>query len=56
MSAYLISDVAVRDPAAFETYRSRAASSIQAYGGRYLVRGGEIAVLEGDRQIRPVQP
>lgn len=49
MPAYLISDVTVRDPAAFETYRNQAAASIQAYGGRYLVRGGEISVLEGQR-------
>jgi len=47
--AYLISDVTVRDPAAFEMYRSRAARSIEAYGGRYLVRGGQIDVLEGER-------
>jgi len=50
MPAYLISDVTVRDPAAFETYRSRAAASIAAFGGRYLVRGGELAVLEGARR------
>ena len=47
MPAYLISDVTVRDPAAFETYRARAAASIEAFGGRYLVRGGPITVLEG---------
>jgi len=49
MPAYLISDVTVRNPAAFETYRARAAASIEAFGGRYLVRGGEIRVLEGRR-------
>lgn len=47
MKAYLISDVTVRDSEAFEIYRNRAAASIQAYGGRYLVRGGKITVLEG---------
>ncbi len=49
MTAYLISDVTVRDPGAFETYRTRAAASIKAFGGRYLVRGGQISVLEGQR-------
>ncbi len=49
MAAYLISDVIVRDPTAFEQYRARAAASINAFGGRYLVRGGEISVLEGHR-------
>jgi uncharacterized protein (DUF1330 family) len=49
MPAYLISDVSVRDPVGFEVYRTRAAASIQAFGGHYLVRGGEIRVLEGQR-------
>ena len=49
MPAYLISDVLVRDPDAFEVYRNRAARSIEAHGGRYLVRGGKIEVLEGQR-------
>lgn len=50
MPVYLISDVTVREPAAFEDYRSRAAASIEAFGGRYLVRGGEISVLEGEHR------
>jgi len=49
MPAYLISDVTVRDLVAFETYRTRAAASIKAFGGQYIVRGGEITVLEGQR-------
>jgi uncharacterized protein (DUF1330 family) len=47
MPAYLISDVSVRDAKAFQTYRTRAAASIERYGGRYLVRGGPIETLEG---------
>lgn len=50
MPAYLISDVIARDPQAFEEYRNRAAVSIAKHGGRYLVRGGAIEVLEGDRE------
>ena len=49
MPAYVISDLVVRDPAVLETYRTRAAASIAAHGGRYLVRAGEIRVLEGER-------
>jgi len=47
MPAYLISDVTVKDAEAFQAYRSRAATSIQHHGGRYLVRGGPIDALEG---------
>lgn len=47
MAAYLISDITVRDRAAFEVYRTRAAEAIHTYGGRYLARLGEVQVLEG---------
>ncbi len=47
MTAILISDVTVKDEVAFRTYRTRAAASIAAHGGRYLARGGAIDVLEG---------
>jgi uncharacterized protein (DUF1330 family) len=47
MAAYLISDLTVRNPEAFQTYRTRAAAAIEKYGGRYLARGGEIQALEG---------
>lgn len=48
MPAYVVSDVKVRDRAAFDQYRSRAAESIARHGGRYLVRGGAVEPLEGD--------
>ena len=48
MPAYIISDVTIRDREAFEAYRTRAAASIAAHGGRYLVRGGDVGTLEGD--------
>lgn len=47
MSAYLISEVDVRDAAGFEAYRTIAARAIAQYGGRYLVRGGAASVVEG---------
>jgi len=47
MSVYLISDVSVRNAETFQTYRTRAATSIALYGGTYLVRGGAVELLEG---------
>jgi uncharacterized protein (DUF1330 family) len=52
MPAYVISDVTLRDAAAVEIYRARAAASIAHHGGRYLARGGAIDVLEGDWKPR----
>jgi uncharacterized protein (DUF1330 family) len=48
MSAYLISDITLRDSKTFEVYRTRAAEAIHKYGGRYLARLGEVQVLEGN--------
>ena len=47
MPAYVISEVEMRDPAAFEAYRTLAARTIAQYGGRYIVRGGATEVVEG---------
>ena len=54
MPAYIISDVTIRDQEAFQTYRTRAASSIAQYGGRYLVRGGQVDTLEGEWHPTPL--
>ncbi|TWB90073.1 uncharacterized protein (DUF1330 family) [Bradyrhizobium macuxiense] len=47
MAAYVISEVEMRDAAAFEAYRALAAKTIEQYGGRYIVRGGAAEVVEG---------
>jgi uncharacterized protein (DUF1330 family) len=47
MSAYVISEVEMRDRILFEQYRTLAAQTIALYGGRYIVRGGEAVVVEG---------
>jgi uncharacterized protein (DUF1330 family) len=48
MTAYVIYQGVVTDPARYEDYKVAAAASIAAAGGRYVVRGGEMKVLEGD--------
>jgi uncharacterized protein (DUF1330 family) len=54
MPAYVISDMTLRDSAAVEIYRARAAASIAHHGGRYLACGGDIEVLEGSWQPRAI--
>ncbi|MEZ2332843.1 DUF1330 domain-containing protein [Mesorhizobium sp. RCC_202] len=54
MPAYVISDVTIRDEETIEIYRARAAASIAAHGGRYLVRGGEVETLEGNWKPGPL--
>lgn len=48
MRAYLVLDFSVRDWPAFQTYVSAIPSFIEKHGGRYIVRGVEPAVMEGD--------
>jgi uncharacterized protein (DUF1330 family) len=50
MPAYVIVDCEVTDTVRYEIYKSLAPPAIAKYGGRYLVRGGETTVLEGDWQ------
>jgi uncharacterized protein (DUF1330 family) len=47
MPAYIHASVEVTDPALYEEYRQQVPAVIAAYGGRYLVRGGAVEVLEG---------
>ena len=44
---YVIADVEVIDSAGYEEYRRQVPATIEAYGGRYLARGGATDVLEG---------
>ena len=48
MAAYLVANIEVSDPAAFEEYRKRVPATIAAHGGRYLCRGGAVEMLEGE--------
>lgn len=48
MVALVIYQGEVLDPERYEAYKLLAAESIRAAGGRYLVRGGDVEVLEGE--------
>ena len=50
MPAYVVVDIEVTDPAAFEEYRKGVPATIAQYGGRYVVRGGRTETLEGSWQ------
>lgn len=48
MPVYAIFDIAVTDPERYEDYKKLAPPAIAAYGGKYLARGGQLDMLEGD--------
>ena len=48
MPAYLIVETDISDPEQYDQYKAASPGAIAAGGGRFLARGGELAVLEGD--------
>lgn len=48
MAAYLYGNIQIHDMALYEQYRAQVPAIIAHYGGRYLVRGGAVEVVEGD--------
>jgi uncharacterized protein (DUF1330 family) len=50
MSAYTIVDIVVHDPERYQEYVSIAPGFVAKHEGRYIVRGGDVAVAEGDWQ------
>jgi uncharacterized protein (DUF1330 family) len=50
MPAYLIVETDIHDPEQYERYKAASPGAVAAGGGRFVVRGGELAVLEGDWQ------
>jgi uncharacterized protein (DUF1330 family) len=49
-AAYLIVESQITDAETFKRYMAAAPEIVKAFGGEYLVRGGQMAVLEGDWQ------
>lgn len=50
MPAYVIVETDITDPERYEQYKAASPAAVASGGGRFLVRGGELAVLEGDWQ------
>jgi uncharacterized protein (DUF1330 family) len=50
MPAFVIVETDITDPERYEQYKAASPAAIAAGGGRFLVRGGELVVLEGDWQ------
>ena len=48
MSAYVIASVNVTDPEKYKNYMALSPAAIDAAGGKFIVRGGNPEILEGD--------
>jgi uncharacterized protein (DUF1330 family) len=47
MPAYVVVNVEVNDPEAYTEYTQQVPATLEKHGGRFLVRGGQLQVLEG---------
>jgi uncharacterized protein (DUF1330 family) len=47
VAAYVIASIDVTDPDLYAEYRAQVPATIEQYGGRFVVRGGDKEVLEG---------
>jgi uncharacterized protein (DUF1330 family) len=47
MAAYVIADIEVTEPMEYEDYKRLAGPTPEKFGGRYIVRGAPVNVVEG---------
>jgi len=50
MSAYIIANITVTNPAQYEEYKRLSSHAMQVHGAEVCVRGGKSEILEGDWQ------
>jgi uncharacterized protein (DUF1330 family) len=48
--AYVVVETDIHDAEQYELYKRASPAAVGAAGGRFIARGGEVAVLEGDWQ------
>ena len=54
MAAYVIADTLITDPQTYDEYKRQVPPLIAKFGGRFIVRGGQHEVLEGDWQVHRI--
>ena len=47
MTAYVIGEIDVTEPATYDEYRRQVLATLQKHDGRFLARGGRAEALEG---------
>ena len=54
MSAYIIARVEITDPQRYREYTQATPAAIARFGGKFIVRGGEVITLEGPAESRRI--
>jgi uncharacterized protein (DUF1330 family) len=50
MPAYIIVEVDIKDPVKYEEYKKLTPTSLEPYGGKFIVRGGKAELIEGKKK------
>ena len=48
MAAFVVVQESIENEAVFNQYRAKVPATIEAYGGKFLARGGNLDVMEGE--------
>jgi uncharacterized protein (DUF1330 family) len=48
MAAFVIATETIKDEATFAAYRQQVPATVAAFGGKFIVRGGNLTTLEGE--------
>src|SRR5947209_7203636 len=54
MVGYIIADVEITDPEEYKRYTQQTPGTVERYGGKFVVRGGQPETLEGDWQTKRI--
>jgi len=47
MPTYVLVEIDINDPKEYETYKSLTPATVEAYGGKFIIRGNHVQVMEG---------
>jgi uncharacterized protein (DUF1330 family) len=48
MSAFVLVEVNIQDPEVYEEYKKLTPASVESYGGKFVIRGNPVQVMEGE--------
>ena len=51
MTAYVVVQESIQDQEMFDAYRKDVPATVAAHGGRFIVRGGTLTVVEGEWKL-----
>lgn len=54
MAAYFVVDIEITDPDAYQKYSQQTAATLEPYGGKFIVRGGNPETIEGDWKTKRI--